>query len=52
MEVLSKKEFLRRYLRDQRKRKETEYRKKESEIIGYYATRKRKAKYMIDEEVI
>lgn len=52
MEVLSKEEFLRRYLRDRKKRKEMESRKKESEIIGYFAQRDKGTKYEPDEEVI
>ncbi|WP_160721469.1 hypothetical protein [Isachenkonia alkalipeptolytica] len=52
MEVLSKEEFLRRYLRDRKKRKEMENRKKEAEIIGYYARHHKRPNYEIDEEVI
>lgn len=52
MEVLSKEEFLRRYVRDRKKRKEMENREKEMEIIGYYAQRHRRTKYEPDEEVI
>lgn len=52
MEALSKEEFLRRYVRDRKKRKEMENRKKELEIIGYYAQRHRRTVYLIDEEVI
>jgi len=52
MEVLSKEEFIRRYLRDRKNRKEVENRKKEAEIIGYYAQRHRKTSYETDEEVI
>lgn len=52
MEVLSKKEFLRRYLRDRRKRKEEEQRMKEEVIYGYYARRYRRPNPDIEEEEV
>jgi len=49
MEVLSKKEFRRRLLRDQGMRKLTEYKKKEAVVEAYLGQQKGKKKYTMHE---